>query len=698
MNFDTFLIVDWSGGNDRGLAPKKDAIWAGVARKGKAEEPVYLRNRQVAEEWITAFLSDERKAKRRVMAGFDFAFGYPAGFGKVLTGSDDPFAIWDWFADRVEDSPKANNRFDLAGEINAMFPGAGPFWGNGLKRDIKRLPRKGNSRRGHGMPEKRAAEEMAKGAFPVWQLAGAGAVGSQVIMGLPMLSRLRKAFDAFVWPFEPLSGDIALVEVWPSLLSKVIAVTQPDDRIKDAHQVFTLAQALSALSPAELQNLLDVPITAEGSILGLGQEKLLTKAAVGPVAAPPLRNDCFALPPGVDWTPVATALRHLRENLSATTDVETVPLAEAAGRILATDVIAARSHPPTSNAAVDGYGFAGPAEEGDHIMSLQSGRAAAGHPFKGKVKAGHALRILTGADLPKGVDTVILQEDAHVTDKRVTFQGPLRQGANVRQAAEDMRAGKRILRAGRRLTPADLATGASAGIGAFEVQTQLRVGILSTGDELVTAGQPTGAGQIFDANHPMLSAIVAAWGHKVVDLGRAPDDKAKLRGILDDGAGQCDVIITSGGASAGDEDHMSSLLEDTGTFALWRIAMKPGRPMAMGLWQDKPVFGLPGNPVAALVCALVFARPALEVLAGGRWPAPEGFTARANFTKKKKAGRREYLRARISNGRVAIFPFEGSGRVSGASWATGLVELDERARDIKPGDPIRFIPFSSFGI
>ena len=190
MRFDTFLMVDWSGGNDRGATPKKDAIWLCVARDGVAEAPVYMRNRQVAESWLAGFLTKERAAGRKVLAGFDFAFGYPQGFGKALTGSDDPFAIWDWIAARITDSPTANNRFDVAAEINAKFPGIGPFWGNGLQRDIADLPRKGLDRHGHGMVEKRQAEKQAKGAFAVWQLSGAGAVGGQQVDQGPRQDRL----------------------------------------------------------------------------------------------------------------------------------------------------------------------------------------------------------------------------------------------------------------------------------------------------------------------------------------------------------------------------------------------------------------------------------------------------------------------------------------------------------------------------
>ncbi len=698
MTFDTILMVDWSGGNDRGSTPKKDAIWACAARNGVADEPVYLRNRQVAERWITDFLQAEREIGRRILAGFDFAFGYPAGFGRVLTGSDDPFDIWDWFEKRVTDAPDNNNRFDLAGQINARFPGIGPFWGNGLKRDIADLPRKGLDRTGHQMAEKRQAEQQAKGAFPVWQLSGAGAVGGQVIMGLPMLARLRRRFAASVWPFEALTSDVAIVEIWPSLIAKAMTATQPEGRIKDAHQVWLLAQTISSLPAQDLHQMLDIPANPEGSILGLGQEEMLTRAALAAVAPPPLRNDCFAMPQGAYWTPVSDALDHLQTQLHAVTGTEELPIADAAGRFLAQDVVAARSHPPAPNAAVDGYGFAGPAAAGLQTFPLVDGRSAAGQPYDGAVPAGQAIRILTGANLPDGVDTVVLQEDVSAENGRVAFHGPLKKGANARDAGEDMLAGAVIMTAQRRLTPADLATITAAGVGLVTVRKRLRVGVLSTGDELREAGASAGPGHIYDANRPMLCATVKGWGYDVVDLGRAPDDRPALRSILDDAASRCDVILTSGGASAGDEDHMSALLEGTGTLALWRMAIKPGRPLALGLWQDTPVFGLPGNPVAAMVCTLIFAHPALQVLGGGAWTAPQGYMMPAGFSKSKKEGRREYLRARLTDGLVEIFASEGSGRVSGLSWATGLVELGDHAQEVVPGDPVKFLPFKSFDL
>ncbi|WP_372570877.1 molybdopterin-binding protein [Ruegeria jejuensis] len=685
--FQTIAMVDWSGGNDTGPRPRKDAIWACILRAGACEAPVYLRNRVLAEAWLGDLIETELAAGRRLMLGFDFPFGYPAGFARSITGTDDPLTLWEWFADHIEDTPEHNNRFDLAGQINRRFGGVGPFWGNGLKRDIAGLPRNKTGYQ-NPFPDRRAVEHLAKGSFTCWQMSGAGAVGGQVMMGLPVLTRLRHRFAGQIaaWPFEALDKPVAFVEIWPSLTLGA----SPADRIRDAWQVEHVARDLAGLPAEELTRRLTVEAPEEGWILGVDQNQ-------STITPPPLRNDCFALPAGVSWTPVDDALALLRDRLRAVTSIEEVPVMDAMGRVLAEDCIALRSNPPQANTAVDGYGFWGGLPEGAHVLPLVEGRAAAGAAFAGAVPAGHAIRVLTGATLPEGVDTIALQEDVTVQPDRIALNGPLKPGANARQAGEDVVQGDIVLEAGRVLSAADLALVTAVGIARLRVRKTLKVAVLSTGDELTDPGEDAGRDGIYDANRPMLLAALRAFGFEPVDIGRVGDDRAALRQRLDAAAQAADAILTSGGASDGDEDHMSALLRDAGAMQEWRIAIKPGRPLALGLWQDKPVFGLPGNPVAAMVCTLIFARPALALLAGAGWPDPQGYDLPAAFEKRKKPGRREYLRARVREGRVEVFASEGSGRISGLSWAEGLVELGDGACHIRPGDAVRYIPYASFG-
>ena len=278
-DFDCFIMVDWSGGNDRGPKPKKDAIWIATARRGQtADAPVYMRNRQLAESWLHDTLLAETAAGRRTCVGFDFPFGYPQGFARALTNSDDPLLLWDWLAGRITDMPKANNRFDVAAGINARFQGVGPFWFNPLKRDIAHLPRKGRDRTANPFAEKRVIELREPTAFTLWQLAGAGAVGSQTLMGLPVLARLRAALPVSVWPFETLRTPIAFVEIWPSLLAPQVAARITDHPIKDAVQVTTMATAFANVSPSELALMLDVNAPVEGWILGHGHHATLAAA------------------------------------------------------------------------------------------------------------------------------------------------------------------------------------------------------------------------------------------------------------------------------------------------------------------------------------------------------------------------------------------------------------------------------------
>lgn len=411
-----------------------------------------------------------------------------------------------------------------------------------------------------------------------------------------------------------------------------------------------------------------------------------------------LPDDCFALPPGIDWTPVDAALDMLRERLAAVTPIETVPVDRAAGRIVAAPVAAVRDNPPLRNAAVDGYAFAWTGA-GARTLPLVEGRAAAGVPYPGVVPPGTAVRVLTGASVPEGTDTVVLDEDCTAPDGgSIRFPAPKSAGANTRPAGEDVSAGETLFQPGHRLRPQDLAWLSATGVAAVRVRRRLRVAILSTGDELLPTGVPAAAHQIYDANRPMLRALVSAWGYDLLDLGISGDRAGEVRAALDRGAQHCHAILTTGGASAGDEDHVSRLIRTEGRLTTWRIAVKPGRPLALGQWRDVPVFGLPGNPVAAFVTALIFARPSLGCLAGAGWSLPRSQSLPAAFTKTKKAGRREYLRARLTeDGAVEVFRSEGSGLIGGLAWSDGLVVLPEDAMTVSPGVPVEFLSYAALG-
>lgn len=705
--FDLCIVVDWSARSMPSPARETaDSIWIGVAgREGVACH--YRRTRTAAMELLTSLFDEAMARNQRVLAGFDFPFAYPQGFARAVCGTDDPLALWQALADRIEDAPdNANNRFAVAADLNRLLPGTGPFWGCPAAEETHDLPARGTLREGHGLPERRGCETGLRGAQPCWKLYTTGSVGSQALLGIPRLQALRDRYGeaVAVRPFEQRDAPITLVELFPSLIADTVAALAEPDEIKDRAQVRVLAGALKALPEETLDAMTREGDPVEGWILGLGHEGKLTDAAMrasdGP-APPSLRNDCFAMPRGIDWVPVDDALARLRSGLHVVTATQRIPTAQAAGRILAADTVARRSNPPRPNSAVDGYGFAHDAiGDGPQRLPLVEGRAAAGQPFTGTVPAGHAVRILTGAILPDGVDTVVLEEDTASDARHVAFHGPLKRGANTRKAGEDVVEGAPALPAGHRLRAPDLALLSALGIGTVAVHRRLRVGVVSTGDEIVaTPDQPAAPHQIYDANRPMLLALAEGWGYEPVDLGHARDDPETIAARLDHGAQVADVILTSGGASAGDEDHVSALLRSRATLSSWRIALKPGRPLALAMWNGAPVFGLPGNPVAALVCALIFARPAFSLMAGAGWAVPEGFTVPAAFTKNKKPGRREYLRARLTDdGRAEVFASEGSGRISGLSWATGLVELPDEAVQVAPGTPVRFIPYASFGL
>lgn len=719
MSFDRVIALDWSAaGRPRSGA---DSIWlAELAVDGAAPQLENLPTRSAAHARLLTAVQTACARGERLLIGADFAFGFPAGLAERVTGAPDALGLWAWLGAAItEDARNRNNHRDVAARINALLPGDGPFWGNAARRDSPGLPRRRPALPA-GLSPLRRTEEVAadEGLRPksVWQLAGAGAVGAQSLTGVAMLSRLRAAWPGQVaaWPLEPIDqASVVLAEIYPAMLRSEVAAEEAAQRerggaaVRDAVQMQVMARALGGLARgpalAELLAPPDSPalLAQEGWILGAGTQTRLRAALPAQRDPPRLRDDCFAMPQGVRWVPVDTALERLRAALHPVAGTHSLPTAEADGHVLAQDVLAARSHPPAPNSAVDGYGFAQAATgAGPQRLPLVEGRAAAGQPYRARVPAGTAIRILTGASLPDGVDSVILEEDTAPDGAAIVFDGPVRRGANTREAGEDIAAGGPALPAGRRLTPPDLALLSALGVGEVTVHRRLRVAVLSTGDELAaTPAADTAPERIHDANRPMLLALVARWGFAAVDLGCQPDDPKAIAAALDRGAASADVVLVSGGASAGDEDHVSRLLRTHGNLSSWRIALKPGRPLALAMWNGTPVFGLPGNPVAAFVCALVFARPALWLLAGAGWTVARGVDVPAAFSKDKKPGRREYLRARLdAQGRAEVFASEGSGRISGLSWATGLVELPDAACMVTPGTPVRFLPFAELGI
>ncbi|GGD37045.1 bifunctional molybdopterin-guanine dinucleotide biosynthesis adaptor protein MobB/molybdopterin molybdotransferase MoeA [Sinisalibacter lacisalsi] len=427
----------------------------------------------------------------------------------------------------------------------------------------------------------------------------------------------------------------------------------------------------------------------------LAETGLRRTAEEGPSAA------CFDPPQLQGMASVDEAQAALRGALSAVTGQETVALGEAAARILAADAVALRANPPGTNSAMDGFAFAHASlpATGEAALTLLDGRSAAGAPYPGQVPPGHAVKILTGALMPEGTDSVVMQERARAENGLLHFDSAVAPGSNTRAKGEDVAEGAVALAAGTLLGPGEVGLLAVLGLGEVAVRSRLRVGVLSTGDELAAPGSTRDPARTYDANRPMLLALAARWGHKAIDLGHVPDDRDTLRTTLDKAAAAVDVLITSGGASAGEEDHVSALLGSEGRVTQWRVALKPGKPLLLGQWQGLPLFGLPGNPVSAFVTALLFARPALSVLAGGAWLEAPGFTVPAAFAMTKRAGRREFLRARLTaEGRADLFRADSSGMISGLAWASGLVEIGEQAQEIAPGDPVRYYPLGSFGL
>lgn len=382
--------------------------------------------------------------------------------------------------------------------------------------------------------------------------------------------------------------------------------------------------------------------------------------------------------------------------------VEAVPLVDAAGRVLAKDLVATADLPATNNAAVDGYAMAAKflAHNPGHAFRI-IGQAAAGHPFGGPVGAGEAVRIFTGAVMPEGADCVAMHEFCTLDEASGTVRigSSLAAGANNRPAGENARAGEAVILSGTRLAAADIGIAAATGRDMLNVRRKLKVGLVSMGDEVISPGQDAGPGQIHDSNRPMLAAMLVGDGFEVADFGIIGDDEGALSDGFAAALADCDAILSSGGASDGDEDHTQAAMRNNDiTSVFWRLSIKPGRPMSGGVRNGQPVMCVPGNPVAAFVCYRLVAAPVLGLMAGGSRAPLLRLHTRCGFSHQKSAGRAEYLRVQLRPGEdgtpeMRLHGRKGAGVLSSLTGADGLVEIPVENTGVAVGDCLPFIPF-----
>ena len=416
-----------------------------------------------------------------------------------------------------------------------------------------------------------------------------------------------------------------------------------------------------------------------------------------------LSDDCFAF--NGPLLPVADAERLIVERVAPVEGTETTALRDAVGRVLAEGIIAPVDVPPFDNSAVDGYAVraADLQAAGETRLAIVD-RVTAGRAADHALKTGEAIRIFTGAPVPAGADTVFMQEDCRVEGGAVIVPSGLKLGANRRLAGEDMRAGAVALPAGRRLAVQHVALAAALGLTALKVRRRVRVALFSTGDEIVEPGAKLPRAALYDSNRYLLAGLIARLGAEVTDLGILGDDPLELARAIGAAAQSHDLVLTSGGVSTGEADHVRSAIESIGRIVFWRMAIKPGRPVAMGVLParggDGAAFvGLPGNPVAVFVTFVRVVRPLLLRLAGALPEPLIAMPARAAFAYKKRKGRREYVRVSLrpaADGTIEVFKHaqDGAGVITSLTETDGLAELAEDVTSVEPGATIGFLSYA----
>ncbi len=395
--------------------------------------------------------------------------------------------------------------------------------------------------------------------------------------------------------------------------------------------------------------------------------------------------------------PVAEALELMQCQADVVCQPQQIPLVAALDRILAEDIVSPLDIPPQDNAAMDGYAL----RAADNGPRQLIGHTLAGHPFTGDVTPGSCVRITTGAVVPRGADTVVMQENAQLEDNRLTVTGEVAEGDNIRRRGEDLATGQAVLRRGQRLGPVQLAQLASFGLSRVQVYSRLRVALLSTGDELIAPGNPLGPGQIYDSNRYGLNAMLTRAGFEVVDLGHVRDEPEAIQAAFSRAMENAQALVTSGGVSVGDADYIRPMLEQMGNIRFWKLAIKPGKPFAFGSLGSCRFFGLPGNPVSALVTLQHLALPLLRRMAGETPGHPVLIRARAASHFKKQPGRTDYQRALVSQApdgelEVSSSGPQGSGQLSSFQDANAYAVIEAERGRIAPGEMVTVLLFDRF--
>jgi len=404
-----------------------------------------------------------------------------------------------------------------------------------------------------------------------------------------------------------------------------------------------------------------------------------------------------------DTTPLLAyddALARLTTSVQTLAAVTEVPLLQARGRVLARSIEADIDVPGCAMSSMDGYAINTADLASAAITQLPLAQRIAAGDAEAVLVPGSAARIFTGAPIPSGADAVIMQEQVEVTEQGIRFEQRPVSGQNIRPRGNDIQRGSSILRQGMRLRPQDIGLAASVGLGSLPVFEPVRVGMFFTGDELVEPGEALGSGKIYDSNRYTLHGLLEALGCEIVDLGLVGDTLEATCAAMLQASSQADLVVTSGGVSVGEEDHVRIAIEQLGELRMWRLGIKPGKPLAYGRINDTAFIGLPGNPVSVFATFCLFVCPVIQIMQGRDWRKPVALPVPADFDWPKPDSRREFLRARLvraadGNTEVQLFPNQDSGVLTSTVWADGFVEIAENTT-VQRGDIVDYLPLAQF--